>query len=216
VSRFASDDLIFLDESIFNEKTGWRYRGYAPIGHEARYSASVRRGNTWSILAAMTLDGYLPCTGVKEGYYNSVQVLEWLREKLFPAIRQQYGPQPKVIILDNCNVHIDEAVRRAIEEAGHICMYLPPYSPDYNPIELTFSVLKAWIRKHYYYRRSWYPNFGTFLRASIVDSRCDRFARAQFRHAAGGGVYVEQERLDEIREELRRFENGLAELEWFD
>ena len=38
---FAADDMIFLDESIFNEKTGWRHQAYAPIGHEAQYEANV-------------------------------------------------------------------------------------------------------------------------------------------------------------------------------
>lgn len=71
IRHFAAEDLVFLDESIFNEKTGWRHRAYAPIGDEARYSADLRRGDTWSICAAMTLDGWLPCTRVKKGYYSA-------------------------------------------------------------------------------------------------------------------------------------------------
>jgi len=42
--QFTADDLVFLDESIFNEKTGWRFRAYALIGDEARYEADVQRG----------------------------------------------------------------------------------------------------------------------------------------------------------------------------
>jgi transposase len=45
--------------------------------------------------------------------------------------------------MDNLSIHAKEEVRQIIEEAGHLVRYLPPYSPDYNPIELTFSVLKA-------------------------------------------------------------------------
>ena len=86
ISRFPADDLVFLDESIFNEKTGWRHMAYAPIGHEARYSASVRRGKTWSILAAMTLEGWLDCTGIKEGYYNRESLYSWLKESLSPRV----------------------------------------------------------------------------------------------------------------------------------
>ena len=55
ISCFLADDLVFPDESIFNEKTGWRHMPYAPIGHETRYSASVWRGQNWSI---MTLEGW--------------------------------------------------------------------------------------------------------------------------------------------------------------
>jgi hypothetical protein len=53
----VAEDLIFLDESIFNKKTGWRYNAYAPIGDEARYTTDITRGWTWAICSAMTLGG---------------------------------------------------------------------------------------------------------------------------------------------------------------
>ena len=86
-----------------------------------------------------------------------------------------YG-RPIVIILDNCSTHIDDEVREIVQTAGHILHYLPPYSPDYNPIELTFSVLKAWINFQAVLLCSAYDNFGTFLTAAIEGSRCNRFA----------------------------------------
>jgi transposase len=79
--------------------------------------------------------------------------------------------------------------------------FLPPYSPDFNSIELTFATLKSWIRRHYYYLRSMYQNFGLFLRAAITLSRCDRFALLQFRHAAGG-IYMAREDIERIRRDL--------------
>ena len=97
-----------------------------------------------------------------------------------------------MIILDNCSTHIDDEVREIVQTAGHILRYLPPYSPDYNPIELTFSVLKAWIKRYYHYFRPAYDNFGTFLTAVIEGSRCDCFAQQQFRHAADG-IHRERE-----------------------
>lgn len=54
--------LCFLDESIFKEQTGWRGMGYAPIGEPLRWSEDMRRGDTWSILAAYTT--------VRSGYIN--------------------------------------------------------------------------------------------------------------------------------------------------
>ena len=144
---------------------------YAPIGHEARYSASVRRGKTWSILAAMTLEGWLDCTGIKEGYYNRVlEPVQLAKRESLTALDRVYG-RPIVIILDNCSTHIDDEVREIVQTAGHILRYLPPYSPDYNPIELTFSVLKAWIKRYYHYFRPAYDNFGTFLTAAMEGSR---------------------------------------------
>ncbi|KAF2174675.1 hypothetical protein K469DRAFT_613756, partial [Zopfia rhizophila CBS 207.26] len=64
--------------------------------------------------------------------------------------------------------------------------FLPPYSPDFNPIELTFGVLKAWIRRNYPYMRRQYTNFGDFLKACIQQSRCDQFAQKHFKYAADG------------------------------
>jgi transposase len=211
--QFTADDLIFLDESIFNEKTGWRHQAYAPIGHEARYDANVRRGRTWSICAAMTLDGWISCTGVKEGYFNSDDFFDWLSNQFLPAVNQKSQGRPMVIIMDNLSIHINQRVVDSIERAGHLVRFLPPYSPDFNPIELTFSVLKSWIRRHYYFVRQAYDNFGDFLRAAIVQSRCDRFARQQFRHAAGG-IYIEQEELERLREQLAAYERGEVNIEF--
>ncbi|KAL3704461.1 hypothetical protein TMatcc_010152 [Talaromyces marneffei ATCC 18224] len=82
ICQFAADDLVFLDESIFNEKTGWRQHAYAPIGDDAEIDANINRGKTWSICAAMTLEGYLPCTGIKDGYYNAGDFTDWLETKI--------------------------------------------------------------------------------------------------------------------------------------
>ena len=61
---------MFPDESIFSEKIGWRHHAYGPVGHPARYAQDIRRGKTWAILPAYTVDGYLSCAGVKEDYYS--------------------------------------------------------------------------------------------------------------------------------------------------
>jgi transposase len=51
-----------------------------------------------------------------------------------------------VIVLDNVSIHVKNHVAKVVEATGHLIRYLPPYSPDYNPIELTFSVIKAWMK----------------------------------------------------------------------
>jgi len=203
----AAEDLIFLDESIFNEKTGWRSRGYGPIGSEARYTASTRRGKTHSILAATSTRGWIPCTGVREGYFNTEAVLAWLADELWPSLRALYGHRVLVIVLDNCSTHCDQRVRQSIEGAGYLVRYLPPYSPDYNPIELSFATLKAWIKRYYHFLRPAYDSFEDFLLMAITTSRCDQFAQAQFKHAAGGS-YIAREELESVRARLRAFLEG--------
>ena len=80
---------------------------------------------------------------------------------------------------------------------------------DFNPIKLSFSVLKAWFQRNYVWTRSNYRSFGDYLVWAIGQSRCDRFAREQFRHAAGGH-YLERE-LKRFREWLRVWERETAE-----
>ena len=112
-----------------------------------------------------------------------------------------------VIILDNNFVHIDQQVVEAVQGASHLICFLPPYLPDFNPIELTFLVLKSWIKYYYYFLRPIYSNFGEFLQAAIKHSNCDQFARAQF-HYSVHGCYIEQAELDRVREQLAAFKRG--------
>lgn len=153
MADYPADDLIFIDESIFNEKTGWRRTAYAPISDIARYQGNIERGASWSVLPAMSINGYLPCTRIERGYLNRQDFLYWLEEQLFPAILAIYGPCSKVIVMDNCSIHTNRDVEELINAHGHLVKYLPPYSPDYNPIMLSFSVLKSWVRRYYWKER---------------------------------------------------------------
>ena len=199
--NFTVNQLIFLDESIFKLQSGWRMMAYGPIGDPVRWADDIRRGDTWSILASYTIDGYLPCTGIRQGYYNTEAFLEWVIEELLPQCSP--FPMPRsVICMDNVNVHIDPRIRQVIEEKGCLIRYLPPYSPDYNPIELTFSMLKAWIRRHFrHLRRLFDGDFGGLLRYAVRESGCDQKAREHFGHSAGG-LYRFESDLDTFRREL--------------
>ena len=209
--RFVAEDLVFLDESIFKEQTGWRLRGYAPIGQPGRYFADTNRGPTWSILAATMIDGWLPCTGVKQGYFSTPDVLNWLNSALLLTLRQKDG-RAHVIILDNNSTHIDQVIIDTIEAEGHLIRYLPPYSPDFNSIELSFSVLKAWIRRNWVWTRQMFRNFGDWLQWAVVASRCDRFAREQFRHSANG-LYLEEAEVERFYRFLREWEQAEQDVE---
>ena len=133
--------MVFVDETLFNKSTGWRHRAYAPISQPARYHVNLRRGHSWSVLPAYTVDGYLPYTAVREGYFNSETFLQWIEDDLLPLCNAWPGPR-NVIILDNASAHCNPHIEEAIREAACEVKYLLPYSPDLNPIELSFSVLK--------------------------------------------------------------------------
>src|SRR5580700_6916400 len=115
---------------------------YGLIGSLARYADDMARGNTWSILLAYTVDRYLPCTGIRLGFFNGDAFVSWILNELLPHLR--LFPEPRgVVCLDKLNVYLDARVQTALEERGYLIRFLPPYSPDFNPIELTFSMLKV-------------------------------------------------------------------------
>ena len=123
---------------VFNEATGWRHYAYALVGQPGRYHASRQRGYSWSVLPAYTINGYPPCTGIKQGWFNADAFFRWVADELLLCCRPG-----QIIIMDNTNIHCSERIEELIRSYGCQIRYLPPYSPDLNPIELTFSILKA-------------------------------------------------------------------------
>ena len=166
---------------------------YAPIGEAGRYHADPTRGRSWSVLPAYTIDGYLPCTGVREGWSNAEAMLRWILDELLPHCNA-FPAQRSVIILDNASIHVNPRIEEVIKAHGCEVPYLPPYSPDFNPIELSFSILKAWVRRH---QDTLWPTFagtfGDYLRYAVRRSRCDRFAHKHFRHSALGRYIFEED-----------------------
>jgi transposase len=91
----------------------------------------------------------------------------YLQDLLIPALREKYGDRRIVIVMDNCSAHTNLEVELLLEAAGYTLRYLPPYSPDFNPIELVFSVLKAWIKRWFCFKRPGCANFEDFLRLAL-------------------------------------------------
>ncbi len=140
----TAKQMVFLDESIFKQQTSQRLIAYGPIRSLARYLDDMARGDTQSILLVYTTKGYLPCIGVRRGFFNADAFVSWILNELLPYL----NPFPKpwsVICLDNLNVYLDARVREALEGKGCLIKFLPLYSLDYSLIELIFSMLKVSI-----------------------------------------------------------------------
>jgi transposase len=93
-----------------------------------------------TVVAALRLDG-LHATAVFDGPIDSPTFLAYVEQVLLPTLRPG-----DVVVLDNLAAHKQPDVRRVIEAAGAQLRFLPPYSPDFNPIELAFAKLKAFLR----------------------------------------------------------------------
>jgi len=130
---------VFLDETWARTDLT-RPCGRAPRG--ARLVAQVPAGHwkTTTFLTALRHDR-LTAPLVVDGPINSRVFLAYVRQQLVPTLRPG-----DLVVLDNLSSHKVRGVREAIDGVGASLVYLPPYSPDYNPIELAFAKLKWLLR----------------------------------------------------------------------
>jgi len=132
--------LVFVDEMGSNTSLHELY-AYSPRGERAHCSVARNRGKNTTLLASMSLSGMGPSM-VVEGGVDGMVFQTYLRETLLPALNEG-----DLLVMDNLSVHKSERVRELIERRGVEVLYLPPYSPDFNPIEEAFSKIKNLLRK---------------------------------------------------------------------
>ena len=117
-----------------------RLYGRAPGGQRAGGAVPHGRWERLTILGGLSLDGLVACLAV-EGATDTAVMVAFTEHVLVPALRPG-----QTVVLDNLSVHRAARVRRLIEAAGCRLLFLPPYSPDLNPIEPAWSKLKALLR----------------------------------------------------------------------
>jgi transposase len=141
VASKAAERLVFLDETGADTKLARRY-GWGP--KSARVVSDVPCGHwrTTTFVAALRTTG-LTAPLVVDGAMNSEIFLAYVQQFLLPTLRAG-----DIVVMDNLSSHKQRGVREAIESVGAQLSYLPPYSPDLNPIEQAFSKLKTLLRKH--------------------------------------------------------------------
>jgi transposase len=131
--------LVFLDESgaktnmtrrFARARRGQRTVDHAPQGH----------WNTTTLVAAITCQSPI-APMVLDGPMNTEAFLAWVEQMLVPAL-----PPRAIVVMDNLSVHQSSAVADLLQRVGAEVRYLPPYSPDFNPIELMWSKIKTHLR----------------------------------------------------------------------
>jgi transposase len=138
--EICAERLVFVDEMGTNTSLAplyaWSRRAERALARVPRnWGANV------TLLASMSPAGVGPCLAV-EGSTTRTAFEAYLERVLAPALRPG-----QVIVMDNLSAHKGERVGELIEERGCELMYLPPYSPDLNPIEEAFAKLKALLRR---------------------------------------------------------------------
>ena len=134
------EQLVFVDEMGTNISLSPLY-AWAPRGARALCSVPRNRGSNTTVLSSMTVEGMGPSLSV-EGATTSVVFEAYVEQVLAPSLRRG-----QVVVLDNLSAHKGERVRELIEGRGCELIYLPSYSPDFNPIEEVFAKIKGLLRK---------------------------------------------------------------------
>ena len=132
--------LVFVDEMGAHTSLAPIY-GYSPTGERLRLPVPRNRGRNTTLLSSMSCCGMGPSLAVEGA--TTARVFETYIEKvLAPTLRAG-----QIVVMDNLSAHKPKRIRELIEEQGCELLYLPAYSPDFNPIEEAFSKIKRFLRK---------------------------------------------------------------------
>ncbi len=148
--------MVFIDETGASTKMARRY-GRAPRGARCRAPVPHDHWKTTTFVGALRLVG-MTAPMILDGPMHGAAFLAYVEQVLVPTLEPG-----DIVVMDNLPAHKLVAIRQAIEAAGAELRFLPPYSPDFNPIEMAFAKLKALLKK---------------AAARTVDALWDAIARA--------------------------------------
>ncbi|KUM63427.1 hypothetical protein ACN42_g3681 [Penicillium freii] len=184
ISDFQSYYLVYVDESGCDKRIGFRRTGWSPLVHISKF----HRDKRYQILPAYAQDSIV-LSRVFQGSTDASVFEDFIAQLL-----KHVGKWPEaksVLVMDNASFHHSERIEQMCSEAEVKLVFLPPYSPDLNPIEEFFAELKAFIRRNWHsYEENPDLGFDTFLEwcVDIVGAR-DKSAEGHFHHA---GLSIEE------------------------
>ncbi|EDO39654.1 predicted protein [Nematostella vectensis] len=158
ISQFKPNQLLFIDESLKDERKIQRKFGRELRGKRLSHVGNFICGTRFSVLAAVSMDGIKGAHAI-EGAYDTAGFEFAMETFVAPSIGScANGEDCSVVVMDNCAIHKSDHLLRIIRERGGIATLLPiifllsfssrPYSPDLNPIERCFGTAKKWMLRH--------------------------------------------------------------------
>ncbi len=131
----GKENIVYFDESGF-EKYSYRPHGWALRGQKVYGNVSGNNRKDVNLIMGQRRDKWLAPV-VFKGTCNTALVNTWIKDFLLKELQR-----PSVIVMDNARFHKKSEIQRILEKAGHVLLPLPTYSPDFNPIEQSFALLK--------------------------------------------------------------------------
>jgi len=146
VSVYSPDMFVFIDETGTDRRNRLRKYGYSVRGKAAVSHSLFVRGERISAIACMSVNGILDVKTVR-GTSNGDTFYDFVSTHLLPHLMPFNGVNPhSVLVMDNCAIHHIEEVTAMLEQVGVLVHFLPPYSPDLNPIEEAFAKVKLSLK----------------------------------------------------------------------
>ena len=146
---FSSRSMfVWVDETGTDNRDHIRKYGYALRGVTPTSKRLLVRGKRINAISALSSEGMLATEMVTETV-NGERFYDFIRGTLIPVMRPFNGVNShSVLVMDNCSIHHIIEVKEILRGSGIVLLFLPPYSPDLNPLEEAFSYIKAYLRKH--------------------------------------------------------------------
>jgi transposase len=141
-----SSQLVFIDETSKDARDCRRYFGRAARGEIASAYLPGGRGTRYSVLAFLDETGFIDW-GCITGTFTREVFHKVIMERLIPVLNPYPYPR-SIVILDNASIHHYPEFYIAVRSQGACVINLPTYSPDYNPIEIAFNLIKSYITSH--------------------------------------------------------------------
>ncbi|KAJ0390669.1 hypothetical protein P43SY_010618 [Pythium insidiosum] len=140
------EQLIFIDETAKKGVDAMRKYAWAPRGKKAIVQVPFRKGSRVSVLAACDTRGFVAWV-TTDGTFSRCNFHAAFIEKVVPLLNP--WPLPRsIVVLDNARIHMYRELEDAVHQCGALLLYLPPYCPHLNPIEVYFGRLKRWLTRH--------------------------------------------------------------------
>ena len=146
---YNRDKFVWIDETGSDRRNCLRKYGYSLRGYRAvKNSLIISRGQRVNAIAAITQQGLLSYQLVTSTVDSSV-FFDFIRGSVIPNMLPFDGVNPSsIVIMDNASIHHTQEVIQLFTQAGILILFLPPYSPDLNPIEEMFSYIKYYLKLH--------------------------------------------------------------------
>jgi transposase len=159
LQQFTANQIVYIDESGSNRRNGDRIMGYTEEGVRVIVSRWLQKKERVSVLPVYTIKGYITSVTFI-GSLTGAIFEDFIIEQLLPLCNPFPAPR-SVIIIDNASVHyeLQDRIIEACRYRNVWIRWLPPYSPDFNPIEESFGDIKAYIRRMY---RKEYGKYGDY------------------------------------------------------